>query len=66
MSQSGKPKEETMTAAAPRLIAADRQHSALQTIFSFFLGLMVLAFVGVGANTFYPSPAEQPRCYRRS
>jgi hypothetical protein len=48
-----------MTAVAPRLIAADRQHSALQTIFSFFLGLMVLAFVGVGANTFYPSPAEQ-------
>jgi uncharacterized membrane protein len=26
---------------------ADRQHYALQTIFSFFLGLMVLAFIGV-------------------
>ncbi len=37
----------------------ERQHYALQTIFSFFLGLMVLAFIGVGVNTFYPSPAEQ-------
>jgi hypothetical protein len=37
----------------------DRQHYALQTIFSFFLGLMVLAFVGVGVNTFYPSPADR-------
>ena len=37
----------------------DRQHYALQTIFSFFLGLMVLAFIGVGVNTFYPSPATQ-------
>jgi predicted lipid-binding transport protein (Tim44 family) len=36
----------------------DRQHYALQTIFSFFLGLMVVAFVGVGVNTFYPSPGE--------
>ena len=42
------------TATAP-----DRQHFALQTIFSFFLGLMVLAFIGVGVNTFYPSPATQ-------
>jgi hypothetical protein len=41
------------------MIATDRQHYALQTIFSFFLGLMVLAFVGVGVNTFYPSPAEK-------
>jgi hypothetical protein len=48
-----------MTAAAASSATADRQHHALQTIFSFFLGLMVLAFVGVGANTFYPSPAEQ-------
>jgi uncharacterized membrane protein (DUF106 family) len=38
--------------------SADRQHYALQTIFSFFLGLMVLAFVGVGVNTFYPQPSE--------
>jgi Flp pilus assembly protein TadB len=37
----------------------DRQHYALQTIFSFFLGLMVLAFIGVGVNTFYPSPSDQ-------
>ncbi len=36
--------------------AADRQRQALQVIFSFFLGLMVTAFVGVGVNTFYPSP----------
>ena len=28
----------------------------LQTIFSFFLGLMVTAFVGVGVYTFHPSP----------
>jgi hypothetical protein len=36
----------------------DRTRGALQTIFSFFLGLMVLAFVAVGVNTFYPSPQE--------
>lgn len=41
------------------MIASDRQHYALQTIFSFFLGLMVLAFIGVGVNTFYPSPADK-------
>ena len=39
--------------------AVDRQHYALQTIFSFFLGLMVLAFIGVGVNTFYPSPYDK-------
>jgi hypothetical protein len=38
---------------------AERQRYALQTIFSFFLGLMVLAFVGVGVNTFYQSPADR-------
>jgi len=38
--------------------STERQHYALQTIFSFFLGLMVLAVVGVGVNTFYPSPTE--------
>jgi hypothetical protein len=37
----------------------DRQHYALQTIFSFFLGLMVVALVGVGVNTFYPSPTTE-------
>ncbi len=31
----------------------------LQAIFSFFLGLMVTAFVGVGAYTFHPPPHEQ-------
>lgn len=34
----------------------DRQNYALQTIFSFFLGLMVLAFIGIGVNTFYEAP----------
>ena len=38
--------------------STERQHYALQTIFSFFLGLLVLAVVGVGVNTFYQSPAE--------
>ncbi|MDH4138959.1 MAG: hypothetical protein OEV43_00100 [Coriobacteriia bacterium] len=37
-------------------MAADRQRNALQVIFSFFLGLMVTAFIGVGVNTFYQSP----------
>ena len=41
------------------MAATDRQHYALQTIFSFFLGLMVLAFIGVGVNTFYQSPSTQ-------
>lgn len=40
-------------------VATDRQHYALQTIFSFFLGLMVVAFIGVGVNTFYPSPGDR-------
>jgi len=39
-------------------MARDRQRDALQTIFSFFVGLMVLAFIGVGVNTFYESPAQ--------
>jgi hypothetical protein len=47
-----------MTAPVAAAASAERQHHALQTIFSFFLGLMVLAFIGVGVNTFYPSPAE--------
>lgn len=41
------------------MATADRQHDALQTIFSFFLGLMVLAFIGVGVITFYPQPADR-------
>ncbi|MBS3957263.1 MAG: hypothetical protein KGZ40_07015 [Clostridiales bacterium] len=36
----------------------ERQQYALQTIFSFFLGLMVLAFIGIGVNTFYPQPEQ--------
>jgi hypothetical protein len=30
----------------------------LRTIFSFFLGLMLVAFAGVGVYTFYPPPEE--------
>lgn len=41
------------------MMARDRQNYALQTIFSFFLGLMVLAFIGIGVNTFYPQPQER-------
>jgi hypothetical protein len=37
----------------------DRQRDALQTIFSFFVGLMVLAFIGVGVNTFYEFPEQK-------
>ena len=37
----------------------ERQRYALQTIFSFFVGLMVLAFIGVGVNTFYQSPDQR-------
>jgi hypothetical protein len=40
-------------------MARDRQRDALQTIFSFFVGLMVLAFIGVGVNTFYPVPKQE-------
>ena len=39
--------------------APDRQSYALQTIFSFFLGLMVVALIGVGVNTFYQSPVDK-------
>ncbi|MHB9002566.1 MAG: hypothetical protein ACYC6C_00690 [Coriobacteriia bacterium] len=42
-------------ATSPR----DRQQYALQTIFSFFLGLMVVAVVGIGVNTFYEGPDQQ-------
>ena len=34
----------------------DLGQSMLQVIFSFFLGLVVTAFVGIGVNTFYPEP----------
>lgn len=44
----------------------DRTRGALQTIFSFFLGLMVLAFIAVSVNTFYRSPQDrnQPEMQR--
>ena len=32
--------------------------AGLRTIFSFFLGLMLVAFAGVGVYTFYPPPEE--------
>lgn len=41
------------------MATTDKQRSALQTIFSFFLGLMVTAFIGVGVYTFYPPPEER-------
>lgn len=37
-------------------MTAMKQGGALPTIFSFFLGLIVTAFVGVGVYTFHPSP----------
>ena len=33
-----------------------KRSGALPTIFSFFLGLIVTAFIGVGVYTFHPSP----------
>lgn len=36
--------------------SSGRQNAGLQIIFSFFLGLMVTAFIGVGVFTFYPPP----------
>jgi hypothetical protein len=37
----------------------DPGHSTgLRTIFSFFLGIMLVAFAGVGVYTFYPPPEE--------
>jgi len=41
------------------MASADKQRGALQIIFSFFLGLMVTAFIGVGVYTFYPPPEER-------
>jgi hypothetical protein len=40
-------------------VALDKQRYALQVIFSFFLGLMVTAFIGVGVNTFFPPPETE-------
>lgn len=33
-----------------------KQNTGLQIIFSIFLGIMVMAFIGVGVYTFYPPP----------
>lgn len=38
------------------MASTDKQRTALQVIFAFFLGLMVTAFIGVGVYTFYPPP----------
>ena len=40
-----------------------KTNTVLQIIFAFFLGLVVVAFVGIGVNTFYPnrSGAGEPR-----
>ena len=35
-----------------------RERGPLSLIFAFFLGLLLTAFIGVGVNTFHPSPAE--------
>jgi hypothetical protein len=35
------------------------ENTALQVIYSFFLGLMVLAFIGIGVYTFYPAPSSR-------
>ena len=35
--------------------------TGLQTIFGFFLGLMVTSFIGVGVYTFYPPPERDFR-----
>jgi hypothetical protein len=35
-----------------------RERGPLSVIFAFFLGLLLTAFIGVGVNTFHPSPAE--------
>ena len=40
-------------------MASVTRGSGLQTIFSFFLGLMLTAFLGVGVYTFHP-PAKEP------
>ena len=38
------------------MAAPAKSGTGLQIIFSFFLGLMVTAFIGVGVYTFYPPP----------
>lgn len=40
-------------------MATGKQNTALQIIFSIFLGIMIMAFIGVGVYTFYPQPDQQ-------
>jgi hypothetical protein len=40
-------------------MSGERPMNALQIIFSFFVGLMVTALIGVGVYTFYPPPETQ-------
>ncbi|MGV8083134.1 MAG: hypothetical protein AB2L09_05840 [Coriobacteriia bacterium] len=40
-------------------VPTERQNNALQMIFSFFLGLMVVAVIGVAVNTFYEQPTQK-------
>jgi hypothetical protein len=42
-------------------MARENRSGGLQIIFSFFLGLMVTAFVGVGVYTFHPPDEEYQR-----
>jgi hypothetical protein len=37
-----------------------KRNGALQIIFAFFLGLVVVAFVWIGVVTFYPEPSWNP------
>lgn len=36
-----------------------KSNELLQVIFAFFLGLVVVAFVGIGVNTLYPEPPAE-------
>lgn len=40
-------------------MARDQKRDALQLIFSFFLGVLLTVFIGVGVWTFYPDPVRQ-------
>ena len=37
-------------------MSASKENTGLGIIFSIFLGIMVMAFIGVGVFTFYPMP----------
>jgi hypothetical protein len=45
-------------------MAETKRDAGLRTIFSFFLGLMLTAFVGVGVYTFHPPPEQFDRQIR--